>query len=161
MSKKDAAAFLEVSPRALERYTQQGRLSVRHERGKTRPVPVYDDAELTQFREELNRQRTRRAVPQSESMEGVGFRLDAFYRQQLETRGAAEGLSAGEYARRLVVRALEDPAGESVTRDLAALREEMTKLRADMASSLEMILLNLTAAKPEEIKAWVSQHLRR
>jgi excisionase family DNA binding protein len=53
MTKEEAAELLEVSTRAVERYTKQGRLSVTYEKGKTRSVAVYDRAELERLKEEL------------------------------------------------------------------------------------------------------------
>ncbi len=46
MNKQEAASFLGVSVRALERYVQQGRIGGRYEKGKTRPTLVFDKAEL-------------------------------------------------------------------------------------------------------------------
>lgn len=54
MNKQEAADFLGVSVRALERYVQQGRISVKYEKGKTRPTANFGRAELEAFREELN-----------------------------------------------------------------------------------------------------------
>lgn len=54
MNKQEAAEFLGVSVRALERYVQQGRISVKYEKGKTRPTANFEQAELEAFREELN-----------------------------------------------------------------------------------------------------------
>ena len=54
MNKQEAADFLGVSVRALERYVQQGRISVKYEKGKTRPTANFEEAELEAFREELN-----------------------------------------------------------------------------------------------------------
>jgi len=53
MNKKEAASYLGVSTRAIERYTQKGLLSVKYEGGKTRPVAVYDSEELDKLKEEL------------------------------------------------------------------------------------------------------------
>jgi len=53
MNKQEAAEFLGVSVRALERYTQQGKIGVRYEKGKTRPTPVYDEEELARFKPEI------------------------------------------------------------------------------------------------------------
>jgi excisionase family DNA binding protein len=53
MNKQEAADYLGVSTRAIERYTQKGKLSVRYEGGKTRPVAVYDLEELDKLKEEL------------------------------------------------------------------------------------------------------------
>jgi hypothetical protein len=54
MNKQEAAEFLGVSVRALERYVQQGRISVKYEKGKTRPTANFDSVELEAFRAELN-----------------------------------------------------------------------------------------------------------
>ncbi|MCA1616434.1 MAG: helix-turn-helix domain-containing protein [Acidobacteria bacterium] len=53
MNKQQAAEFLGVSVRAVERYTQQGRLSVHYEPGRTRPVAVYREGELEPLRNEI------------------------------------------------------------------------------------------------------------
>jgi len=53
MNKQEAADYLGVSTRAIERYTQKGKLSVKYEGGKTRPVAVYDPEELDKLKEEL------------------------------------------------------------------------------------------------------------
>lgn len=54
MDKQAAADFLGVSVRALERYVQQGRISVRYEKGKTRPTANFELAELEAFKTQLN-----------------------------------------------------------------------------------------------------------
>jgi excisionase family DNA binding protein len=54
-TKDEAAQFLGVSSRALERYTAAGRLSVGYQRGKTRSVAVYERAELERLQSELQR----------------------------------------------------------------------------------------------------------
>lgn len=62
MDKKQAAEFLGVSVRALERYVQQQRISVRYEKGKTRPTANFDLAELEAFKAELNQPTIKPAV---------------------------------------------------------------------------------------------------
>mgnify|MGYP001793565374 CR=1 FL=1 len=62
MNKKQAAEFLGVSVRAIERYTQQGRLTVRYEKGKTRPTANFDQTELEAFKEELNQPTIKPAI---------------------------------------------------------------------------------------------------
>lgn len=54
MNKQEAADYLGVSVRALERYVQQGKISVRYEKGKTRPTANFDPTELEAFKDELN-----------------------------------------------------------------------------------------------------------
>jgi excisionase family DNA binding protein len=62
MNKQQAAEFLGVSVRALERYVQQGRISVKYEKGKTRPTANFDQSELEAFKEELNQPTIKPAV---------------------------------------------------------------------------------------------------
>jgi hypothetical protein len=53
MDKKTVAETLGVGIRAVERYAEQGRLSVRYEKGKTRPVAVYNEREVKDLKAEL------------------------------------------------------------------------------------------------------------
>ncbi|BAZ71369.1 hypothetical protein NIES4106_61660 (plasmid) [Fischerella sp. NIES-4106] len=62
MNKQEAADYLGVSVRALERYVQQGRISVRYEKGKTRPTANFDQTELEAFKVELNQPTIKPAV---------------------------------------------------------------------------------------------------
>ncbi len=62
MNKQEAAEFLGVSVRALERYVQQGRIGGHYEKGKTRPTLVFDAAELEAFKAELEQKLYRPAV---------------------------------------------------------------------------------------------------
>ena len=65
MNKQEAADYLGVSTRAIERYTQKGKLSVKYEGGKTRPIAVYDEEELSQLKEELNSTSYKPAIVES------------------------------------------------------------------------------------------------
>lgn len=62
MNKKQAAEYLGVSVRALERYVQQGKISVRYEKGKTRPTANFDQGELEAFKTELNQPTIKPAI---------------------------------------------------------------------------------------------------
>jgi excisionase family DNA binding protein len=53
MNKKEAADYLGCSVRAIERYTQQGKISVRYEKGKTSNVANFDEEELERFKQQL------------------------------------------------------------------------------------------------------------
>jgi hypothetical protein len=53
MNKQDTAAALQITVRTLQRYTAQGKISSRQERGKTGMVTVYDADEVDRFRSEL------------------------------------------------------------------------------------------------------------
>lgn len=54
MDNKAAVDYLSVSIRALERYVQQGSISVRYQKGKTRSTANFDQTELEVFKAELN-----------------------------------------------------------------------------------------------------------
>jgi excisionase family DNA binding protein len=53
MNKKEAANYLKVSTRAIERYTSKGRLTPAYEPGRTGPAPVYDSTQLDDLRREM------------------------------------------------------------------------------------------------------------
>jgi excisionase family DNA binding protein len=53
MNKTEAAEYLGVSTRALERYTASGKLAAHYERGATGRVLTFDQAELARFKTEL------------------------------------------------------------------------------------------------------------
>lgn len=62
MNKQEAAEFLGISIRALERYVQQGKISVRYEKGKTRPTANFEPSELEAFKKELNQPTIKPAI---------------------------------------------------------------------------------------------------
>ena len=54
MNKREAAEYLGKTERAVERYTEAGKLSVRYKPGKTRPVADYDEDELARLKHDLD-----------------------------------------------------------------------------------------------------------
>jgi excisionase family DNA binding protein len=54
MNKKEAGAYLNVSTRAIERYTAQGKLTPSYEKGRTGPAPVYDQAQLDELKKQMD-----------------------------------------------------------------------------------------------------------
>ncbi len=62
MTKTEAAEYLGMSERSLERYTKDNKIGVTYERGKTKPVPIYDQGELDRFKTELEKPVHRPAV---------------------------------------------------------------------------------------------------
>jgi excisionase family DNA binding protein len=51
MNKQEAAQFLGVSEKTLERIVKKGEISARHERTKAGRIVTFDDDELTKYRE--------------------------------------------------------------------------------------------------------------
>ncbi len=54
MNKEDSAKYLGCSVRALERYTQQGKIAAHYVKGKTRPTVEYEESDLRAFKGTLD-----------------------------------------------------------------------------------------------------------
>lgn len=112
-------------------------------KGKTRPVIIYDKSELERVKKELEKARPKEVFGRPNTpkpTDAVGFRLDPSYVKRLEQEGAKLGMSAGEFARRLVIRGLE---GQSAEEDVKALR----KILSDM---FYVILVTRLGSSEEE-----------
>jgi excisionase family DNA binding protein len=53
MRKEEAAKYVGCSVRSLENYAKQGRIGVRYEKSKTRPIALYSRTELDRLKAEL------------------------------------------------------------------------------------------------------------
>lgn len=144
MDKEQAADYLGVSVRTLERFAAAGKLTKGRAKGKTRPVVIFDKKEVERLKKELQSARPvevfgRPNTPRPK--DAIGFRLDPFYIKKLEEEGAKRDLGAAEYARRLVVRGLE-------------VGDELGALRKSLGSMFYLILvskLGASEAEAEEI----------
>ena len=92
--------------------------------------------------------------------ETISFRLGDPLLEMLGQRAIAEGESRGEHAKRLVVRALQDETNLELLHELRLARTEVLRLRADVATSLEAVLLNVSSASAAEVKQFISDNLR-
>lgn len=126
MKKRDAAEYLGVSVRTLERFVSAGRLKAGRAPGKTRPVVTFQKEELEKLKAEIERHQTvqpfRRLNTES-PQDSIGFRLDPQYIKELQKRGESEGLSASQVARSLVIRGLEETSASKLAEEIAALRQ--------------------------------------
>ena len=93
--------------------------------------------------------------------QSLSFRLPEAIHAKLVAEAAAGKVSVGELARRLVVAAVQDEDRYRVLNEMQELRREVAKLRADVATTLETVLLNITKAPEESVRAWVTEKLRR
>ncbi|GAC1457326.1 MAG: hypothetical protein NVS2B14_00570 [Chamaesiphon sp.] len=62
LTKQEAAEFLGVTVRTLERYGQEGKIGGRYKKGKTRSILVYDQDELETFKAQLETKTYKPAV---------------------------------------------------------------------------------------------------
>lgn len=126
MDKREAAEFLGISVRTLERLAKSGRLSQGRAKKKTRPIVVFDKKELEKLKVELTKGKPPevfRRLNTQKPKDAIGFRLDPFYVEVLSKKGKEVGLSPSEFARKLVVQALEDTRADMFKDEVRALRE--------------------------------------
>jgi excisionase family DNA binding protein len=62
LDKKQAAEYLEVTTRSLERYTNEGRISVRYEQSPNGEIAMFDPEELKNFKADRQISRIKPAV---------------------------------------------------------------------------------------------------
>jgi hypothetical protein len=67
MRKGDAAKFLDISEKTLERLVKNGELSSKLEKGKTRDIVVFDDEELEAYKEKREAAKHRPAFSTDDS----------------------------------------------------------------------------------------------
>jgi hypothetical protein len=67
MKKFDAAKFLDISEKTLERLVKNGEISSKLEKGRTRDVVVFDDEELKTFKEKRESAKHRPAFSTDEA----------------------------------------------------------------------------------------------
>jgi len=95
--------------------------------------------------------------------ETISFRLGGAELSALGERASAERLSPHALARRLVTSSLhEGGSGAEIEHAIGELREELVRLRGDLETMLEVVLLNLSKdATKAEVQAFVKDQLRR
>ena len=89
----------------------------------------------------------------------VSFRLAPEYLKLLNDEAAKEGKSAGDCARRLLIRTLTDTERTELREELEALRTDFRKMREDLATVSLKLLVKVGGEEPAEAEAWVRDHL--
>ena len=90
----------------------------------------------------------------------LSFRVDGATLAQLEKGAARYGISVHEYARQRLLELLERADETRLLGEAQATRQSVEQLRGDVATALEVILLNTTQSEPERIRDWINTHLR-
>lgn len=152
LSKQEAATFLEISIRSIERYTRQGR---------SKPTPMYRQDDLETFKAQIKEKQRSVAVQTSHPAPVVAFRLPQHYFNLLREEGERHALSAGEYARTLLIDALEGGERLGLQEDIALLRCAVEILGADLATGVLALLLHAGRVENEvEARAWITANLK-
>lgn len=99
--------------------------------------------------------------PAREPTQTISFRVDARMYRRLEEAAEKVHMSPGEYARKMVGDSLDDHVHARLLEEAVETHQAVSRLRSDLATALETLLLNLTTADRDEIRQWVSEQLRR
>jgi hypothetical protein len=101
------------------------------------------------------------ADPNARDSEAISFRLGGALLNKLEEEAKADGnKSRGEYARKLVMSVLQDEARLQLLEESRGLRDDVHRLRKDLATTLELVLLNIGRVPQEQVQDFVSKNLR-
>jgi len=155
MERHQAAEYLGVSVSTVDRLAAQGRLTKGRARRKTRPVTVFDESQVAELKKEIEASRQVKTTPSLKPPrkgDAIGFRLDPFYIERLMEAGKEAGQSPGEYARSLVIEALENDREER-------FRTEIKRLRENLAEVFYLILVNKMDSKRDQAEAIIDRLL--
>ena len=89
----------------------------------------------------------------------VGFQLEDSYHRRLEKDGKEFKMSAGQYARQLVIDALDDTNRERLEKRMVMLETELSELRSDLAIAVEALLIVAGNYPKEKAREWVVRNL--
>lgn len=156
MNKKEAAIYLNVSTRAIERYTAQGKLMPIYEKGRTGPAPVYDQAQLDNLKRQMDiaTDMTRPAV-----------QLDKHDKKDKADKHDREGmlvLRSGSRTDLVAFIAALDRARGTAIADIA-VKPLLTRREAQRYTGLSKELLHkaVTSGKVKEIKLGRAYRIKR
>jgi hypothetical protein len=95
----------------------------------------------------------------------VSYRLDSHHQAQLKKLSEAYEISPNQYARQLLIEALDDAERFKIRDRLTAIEGELVKLRRDVKSEfagvVEVLLMAFNSTEPmteEQIHAYVKQN---
>jgi excisionase family DNA binding protein len=100
MNKQQAAEYLNVSTRAVERYTSKGKLTPRYEKGRTGPAPIFEQQQLDALKAEMEQPNQRAVVTHDKPAKSdKGDKSDALMLRQGRGFDLASLVAAIEAAR--------------------------------------------------------------
>jgi hypothetical protein len=89
-----------------------------------------------------------------------GFRLDPALAKKLEAEAEKRGLTAGRYARLLVIDALSEGGDEeALAHELQALRDEVQALKDNLTTATIAILQTAASLPEDEVRKWADENL--
>ncbi len=190
-TKAEAAEYLGISVRTLERYTRAQRIPAQYEKGKRHARVVYREEDLEALKADLAAERSLRQpdVRTPNAMRRIGFRLEPVDLKRLEELARREDVSPGDYARHLVITALHDTRDTQLAATVTTIERRLGELRQDFRQQTEaagnataglaqatgaterlqkdlrqityLLLCQMTEEEPEQVAAWLDEVLGR
>jgi plasmid stability protein len=97
----------------------------------------------------------------NEASRVITVRFDEHVIGQLEERARLSGRSMGLEVRAIVQAELANQFSTDILQRLSDIDHQSRGLRADLARTLEVILVNLAGVDPDEVRNQVTAHLGR
>ncbi len=148
MNRREAADYLGVSVRTLERLASDGRIEKGRAVRKTRPAVDFSEDDLKRLKAELAERQPRLNAAEYKQADTVAFRLDPLYVRRLTKLADEQDMSLGEYARHLVIQSIERGSEERFA-------DETKRLREGLADTFHFFLTSYTDASDEEATEFV------
>ena len=99
LDKKQAAEYLQVTTRSLERYTNEGRISVRYEQSPNGEIAMFDPEELKKFKTDKQTSRIKPTVeparPQQDKPSNPQSQITRFSQPQTEPYNPPQEVNFG------------------------------------------------------------------
>jgi len=93
----------------------------------------------------------------------VSFRLDAESKIQIEKRAELKGVRVSEFAREVVLEALNDESELAKLRmQISTFRQELSAIREDLAVAVKALLVTSSSKEtvtPEDAQRWVEMNM--
>lgn len=95
-------------------------------------------------------------------MKNIGFRIDEDQYAELERRAELAGVSVHEISRRILLESLRaEPNPDGLRLELGKFGNELSELRRDLGSSVQLLLFALGNIPVEQAKELVEELLSR
>ena len=89
----------------------------------------------------------------------VTFRLPAEFVKQLDERAKQHNMSEGQYARKLVIDALQNTDQMATQATLDLIGRELPNLRMDLATAVKILLVMVGSCDEQEAETWVQREM--
>lgn len=91
----------------------------------------------------------------------VSFRLAAEYANEIDRRAKQAGVSRGDYARQIVLAGLTNDTAEETRNRVAEIQEEVQRLREELLSSVNALLVYAGKVDKEQARNFVRNTLMK